>query len=131
MNATPTRPWTPEEENKLGELIIGAKSVEAIAKWLNRTPRAVRRRAVCLGYRCERSSLEANLQAKAKMTEPARPTSPPWNTADDELLRTLALKGVDARLIGMKLNRTAPAVRARANRLNLRLKKTILKRQMG
>ena len=30
MNATPTRPWTPEEENKLGELIIGAKSVEAI-----------------------------------------------------------------------------------------------------
>jgi hypothetical protein len=48
MNATPTRPWTPEEENKLGELIIGAKSVEAIAKWLNRTPRAVRRRASML-----------------------------------------------------------------------------------
>src|ERR1700730_598886 len=86
---------------------------------------------VCLGYRCERSSLEANLQAKAKMTEPARPTSPPWNTADDELLRTLALKGEDARLIEINLTRPPPAVRARANRLNLRLKKTILKRQMG
>src|ERR1700730_1110320 len=86
---------------------------------------------VCLGYRCERSSLEANLQAKAKMTEPARPTSPPWNTADDELLRTWGVRGKPPRLRGMKLNRTAPAVRARANRLNLRLKKTILKRQMG
>jgi hypothetical protein len=46
--ATPTPPWTPEEENKLRELIIGAKSVEAIAKLLNRTPLAVRRRASML-----------------------------------------------------------------------------------
>jgi hypothetical protein len=45
MTATPTPPWTPEEENKLRELILGAKSVEAIAKLLNRTPLAVRRRA--------------------------------------------------------------------------------------
>ena len=43
--ATPTPPWTPEEENKLRELILSAKSVEAIAKLLNRTPLAVRRRA--------------------------------------------------------------------------------------
>jgi hypothetical protein len=46
--ATPTPPWTSEEENKLQELILGAKSVEAIAKLLNRTPSAVRRRASML-----------------------------------------------------------------------------------
>jgi hypothetical protein len=45
MKATPTPPWTPEEENKLRDLILGAKSVEAIARLLNRTPLAVRRRA--------------------------------------------------------------------------------------
>jgi hypothetical protein len=38
-------PWTPEEENKLRELILGGKSVEAIATLLNRTPLAVRHRA--------------------------------------------------------------------------------------
>jgi hypothetical protein len=38
MMATLTTPWTPEEENKLQELILGAKSVEAIAKLLYRTP---------------------------------------------------------------------------------------------
>jgi hypothetical protein len=35
MMAMPTAPWTPEEENKLRELILSAKSVEAIAKLLN------------------------------------------------------------------------------------------------
>ena len=45
MKATATPPWTPEEENKLRELILGAKSVEVIAKLLNRTSLAVRHRA--------------------------------------------------------------------------------------
>jgi hypothetical protein len=34
---TLTKPWTPEKENKLHELSLGAKSVDAIAKLLNRT----------------------------------------------------------------------------------------------
>jgi DNA-binding NarL/FixJ family response regulator len=45
MKAPPTPPWTAEEENKLRELILRGKSVEAIAKSLNRTPLAVRHRA--------------------------------------------------------------------------------------
>ena len=45
MTATPTPPWTQEEEDKLRELILNAKSVEAIARLLNRTPLAVRKRA--------------------------------------------------------------------------------------
>jgi hypothetical protein len=60
------------------------------------------------------------------MSEPARLKFPPWTAADDKLLQTLALRGVDSRLIGMELNRTASAVRARANRLNLVLRKTNL-----
>jgi hypothetical protein len=38
-------PWSLEEDNRLRELILGANSVEAIARLLNRTPIAVRRRA--------------------------------------------------------------------------------------
>jgi hypothetical protein len=48
MMATLTTPWTPEEENKLRELILGAKNVEVIARLLNRTPLAVCRRASML-----------------------------------------------------------------------------------
>jgi hypothetical protein len=43
--ATPTPPWTAAEEDKLRKLILSAKSVEAIARLLNRTPKAVRKRA--------------------------------------------------------------------------------------
>jgi hypothetical protein len=38
-------PWTPEEEEELRTLILGAQSVEAIARKLGRTPKAIRRRA--------------------------------------------------------------------------------------
>jgi hypothetical protein len=48
MTATPSPPWTPTEDEELRALILGAKSVEAIAKKLNRTPLAVRRRASML-----------------------------------------------------------------------------------
>jgi hypothetical protein len=48
MMAPLTTPWTSEEEIKLRELILGAKRVEAIAKLLNRTPLAIRRRASVL-----------------------------------------------------------------------------------
>jgi hypothetical protein len=60
MMATLTKPWTPEEENKLQELILGAKSVEAIAKLLNRTPLAVRRRASMLRLPLRRLSLDGS-----------------------------------------------------------------------
>ena len=66
------------------------------------------------------------------MTETGRFASRPWTPADDEILRSLALRGVDARVIGSQLNRTAVAVRSRARRLNIFLKKTTPKRyQIG
>ena len=64
--------------------------------------------------------------------EPDRIATRPWTPEDDEILRSLALGGVDARVIGRQLNRTAVAVWSRARRLNILLKKTTLKRyQMG
>jgi hypothetical protein len=66
------------------------------------------------------------------MTETRRFAARPWTPADDEILRSLALRGVDARVIGSQLNRTAVAVRSRAKRMNILLKKTKPKRyQMG
>jgi hypothetical protein len=66
------------------------------------------------------------------MKEVGRFATRPWTPADDEILRSLALRGVDARVIGSQLNRTAVAVRSRAKRMNILLKKTKPKRyQMG
>jgi hypothetical protein len=57
------------------------------------------------------------------MTETGRFATRPWTPADDKVLRSLALNGVDARVIGNQLNRTAVAVRSRARRLNFLLSK--------
>jgi hypothetical protein len=62
------------------------------------------------------------------MTEAGRFATRPWTPADDEILRSLARNGVDARAIGSQLNRTAVAVRSRAGRLNIPFKKTTRKR---
>jgi hypothetical protein len=40
--------WTAEEEEELRALILSAKNVEAIARKLGRTPKAIRRRASVL-----------------------------------------------------------------------------------
>ena len=42
-----------------------------------------------------------------------------WTSADDDRLRELVVEGMDARKLGVELNRTATAVRSRALRLNL------------
>jgi hypothetical protein len=58
------------------------------------------------------------------MKETGRFATRPWTPADDEILRSLAHRGVHARVIGSQLNRTAVAVRSRARRLNILLKKS-------
>jgi hypothetical protein len=67
--------------------------------------------------------------ARTEGDEGARPMTLPnglrrssikdWTPADDERLRELSLKGMDARAIGIELKRTATAVRSRAFRMNL------------
>ena len=71
----------------------------------------------------------ASSRARAEGDEGARPMTLPiglrrssvkdWTAADDERLRELSLKGMDAREIGIELKRTATAVRSRAFRMNL------------
>jgi hypothetical protein len=51
-----------------------------------------------------------------------------WTAADDERLRELSLKGMDAREIGIELKRTATAVRSRAFRMNLLERKPVVSR---
>jgi hypothetical protein len=66
------------------------------------------------------------------MTETGRFATRPWTPADDEILRSMVLRGVATQVIGSQLDRTAVAVRSRARRLNILIKKTTPKRsQMG
>jgi len=71
----------------------------------------------------EEGRREAAAKGEGKMTETGRFAARPWTPADDEVLRSLALNGVDARGIGNRLNRTADAVRSRAKRLNILIRK--------
>ena len=45
MTGTPRAPWIPEQDKELRALVLSANSVDTIAKALNRTTFAVRRRA--------------------------------------------------------------------------------------
>jgi hypothetical protein len=55
----------------------------------------------------------------------------PWTQADDKL-RALAVAGASSRAIGVQMNRTEAAVRSRAARLKVILRKSTLRRpQMG
>jgi hypothetical protein len=58
------------------------------------------------------------------MKELRRFSTRPWTEADDDKLRAFALAGVSSRLIGVQMNRTDTAVRSRAGRLNITLRKS-------
>jgi Fe2+ transport system protein FeoA len=45
MKGTPRRPWTPEQDKELRTLVLSSNSVDTIARALNRTSFAIRRRA--------------------------------------------------------------------------------------
>jgi hypothetical protein len=54
-----------------------------------------------------------------------------WTAADDERLRDLSLKGMNAREIGIELKRTATAVRSRSFRMNLLERKPVIFEKWG
>lgn len=89
-------------------------------------------------FRAQIAALEGALRpstpgakGEGEMTEVRRFATRPWTRADDEILRSLVLKGTDARGIGTRLNRTAVAVRSRARRLNIPLRNTGRKPYLG
>jgi hypothetical protein len=66
------------------------------------------------------------------ISEPVNFASRPWTRADDDKLRRLAPTGLSVRAIGIRMSRTETAVRARARRLHVILRKIRPKQlQMG
>jgi hypothetical protein len=59
--------------------------------------------------------------------EPARLPVRPWTQADDDELRALALTDASTREIAIQMNRTEIAIRSRAYKLHVILRKTMLK----
>jgi hypothetical protein len=58
-------------------------------------------------------------------------TTRPWSKTDDERLRSLALKRMDARLIAIQMNRPPDSVRRRAGLLKILLRRTYPQKQMA
>jgi hypothetical protein len=65
------------------------------------------------------------------MTEQEPLATRPWSEADDERLCSLALKRMDAKIIGMEMNRSPGSVRGRASWLKIILRKATSQKQMG
>jgi hypothetical protein len=65
------------------------------------------------------------------MTEQELLATGPRSESDDERLRSLALKRMDAKAVGMEMNRTPASVRKRASWLNIILRKARPQKQMG
>jgi hypothetical protein len=57
------------------------------------------------------------------MTEPEHFASQSWTLAEDDTLRSLALKGLSSTAIGIRMNRTETAVRSRARQIQVVLRK--------
>ena len=115
--------WMREEDDQLRAAAVSGESIAAISKRLCRSEKAIWHRARKIGIELPQYEREAAAKGEGKMTETGRVAARPWTPADDEVLRSLALKGVDARGIGNRLNRTADAVRSRAKRLNILIRK--------
>jgi hypothetical protein len=62
MMLPPNPMWTPEEDDELRSLVISSKDIATIAKQLNRTHKAVRRRATKL--KLSLKVVEVGLKAK-------------------------------------------------------------------
>ena len=60
------QPWTDEENRRLRELAASAKTVEEIARQLNRSPAAIKTRAIVLKIRVATSGYIRGLKAKGK-----------------------------------------------------------------
>jgi hypothetical protein len=59
-------PWTPEEEDELPSLVLASKNIATIAKELNRTRTAVRRKASKLKLPLRFVTVALGLKAKGK-----------------------------------------------------------------
>jgi hypothetical protein len=68
MSASPIKgpPWTPEENNQLRALALSGASAATIARQMNRSEGAVRKRAVRLNIVLAKARLSPGLKVKGK-----------------------------------------------------------------
>jgi len=64
MMLPPNPRWTPEEDDELRSLVISSKDIATIAEHLNRTHKAIRRRATKL--KLSLKVVEVGLKAKGE-----------------------------------------------------------------
>ena len=64
MTVPPNPLWTPEEDDELRSLILASKDIATIAKKLNRTQTAIRRRAAKMKLPLKVVAIELGLKAK-------------------------------------------------------------------
>jgi len=64
MTVPPNPLWTPEEDDELRSLILASKDIATIAKELNRTQKAIRRRATKLKLPLKVVTVRLNGKAK-------------------------------------------------------------------
>ena len=99
------KPWSELEEALLRKLISEGNRVLDISRCLNRTTRAIRRRAELL-----------------KISWKTRSPSVRWKVEDDSRVREMIMAGYSDRVISRELSRTPSAIRRRAYKLKLSLK---------
>jgi hypothetical protein len=102
--ATYARRWTPQDDDLLCAL-LQTRALDDIARFLGRTPEAIRRRADKLALRLP--------------PEPVRPRAGmPWTAAEDELLKLHA--ALNPSMLAGLVGRSDQAVVTRLRRLGLR-----------
>ncbi len=112
--------WLESEEALLKTLMYSGKDASTISVILNRTTRAIRRRAEVL-----RLSWKATRGSRTPICAVSRVAPPRWNVEEDNLIRDMIIAGRNDSVIARDLGRTISAVRNRAYKLKLSLKSLI------
>jgi hypothetical protein len=112
--------WTPEEDERLLDLIAAGKSWTLISGMLKRSMKSVKLHAKTLRLVGAKSPIARSVaEGEREMTSP-RPAGRPWTPAEDAQLLALLESKMDRPSIARKLKRTVSAIAKRRDILNKR-----------
>src|SRR4051812_38435227 len=110
-------PWTAEEQELLSAMILNGENAVSIAKRLNRTTRAVRRRVEVLKLSWKTGRSRAVQASRTK-----RPPFVRWGTDEELTIEQLFKAGHTEQDISRQVGRTTIAIRTRLYKLGLKTK---------
>jgi hypothetical protein len=110
-------PWTAQEQDLLRAMISNGENAASIARRLNRTTRAVRRRAEVLKLSWKAGRARAVQPSRAK-----RPPFVPWRADEELFIEHLFKAGHTEQDISRQVGRTSIAIRTRLYKLGLKTK---------